>query len=247
MHRFCAPELHEGDQSVALPHDEAEHLTRVLRLGPGAEVSVFDGRGREYLAKIVPADKGGVRLEILVPIAPAAPEPNVAVTLAQAIVKGDRMDHIVRDAAMLGVVAVQPIVTARSEITVAALRRSGRVKRWQRVALASVKQCGRAVVPEIRQPLSLESFLDEPGPSLRVMLVEPRAAGDGTSVGLLKARAAPFEATLVVGPEGGWSIGELELAQERGIVTVTLGRRTLRADAAPIVAIAVLQFLWGDL
>ncbi len=247
VHRFCAPALNPGDEFVALPREEAEHLTRVLRLGPDADVSVFDGRGREFLARVVSANRSDARVKILAETTPTAPEPAVALTLAQAVVKGNKMDDIVRDAAMLGVAAIHPIVTARSELTVASLQRAGKIERWRRIALNSVKQCGRAVVPEIRQPLTLESFVDEPGPALRLMLVEPRAGSDATSVGLLKARATPLEAVVIVGPEGGWSVGELALAHQRAITMVTLGRRTLRADAVPIAAIAVLQFLWGDL
>src|SRR6185437_15194306 len=156
MHRFFAPGLDPGDEAVDLPREEAEHLTRVLRLGAGDTVTVFDGRGRECLARVVSAARTRARVQILSRIEPAA-EPAVALTLVQAVLKGDKMDDVVRDAVMLGVAAVQPIVTTRSEVTVAALLRNARVERWRRVALASVKQSRRAVVPEIRTPLAFET------------------------------------------------------------------------------------------
>src|SRR5262245_23501537 len=174
MHRFYTPALDPGDEFVVLPRDEAEHLTRVLRVGVGDTVAVFDGRGHEFLAKVAAAVRRDVRVQLVSRVDPAA-EAAVPITLAQAVLKGDKMDDVVRDAVMLGVAAVQPIVTKRSETTVASLIRSARVDRWRRVAIASVKQSRRAVVPAIHVPLTLEHALDEPPAALRLMLVEPGA------------------------------------------------------------------------
>jgi len=227
-----------------LSKDEGEHLARVLRLGVGDTVSVFDGRGREWLARVESVMRRDVRLQLLSRVEPAA-EPAVPITLAQTVLKGDKMDEVVRDAVMLGVAAIQPIVTSRSEATVAALTRGARVDRWQRVALASVKQSRRAVVPAIHPPVTLETFLDEPPAGLRVMMVEPAAAAEPVSA--LRNQPVPSDAALLVGPEGGWTETERLAALGRGVRLITLGRRTLRADAVPIAAICVLQFLWGDL
>src|SRR4051812_47757960 len=151
MNRFFAPSLDPGDETVVLPRDEAEHLTRVLRLTAGDTVAVFDGRGNEFLARVAAAGRRDARLQILSRVEPP-PEPLVAVTLVQAVLKGEKMDDIVRDAVMLGVSAIHPIVTKRTETTVAALIRGARMDRWRRVALASVKQSRRATLPEIRSP-----------------------------------------------------------------------------------------------
>ena len=248
VHRFFAPALDPGDETVALPREEAEHLTRVLRLGVGDTVSVFDGRGREYLARVASAVRRDVRVQLVSRVEPAA-EAAVAITLVQAVLKADKMDEVIRDAVMLGVAAVQPIVTKRTEVTVA-LVRDTRVERWRRVALASTKQSRRAVVPEVRTPLTLETYLDDPPAALRLMLVEPAAATaseEVESVATLQARPAPADAVVMIGPEGGWTEQECAAARARGVHLVTLGHRTLRADAVPIAAISVLQFLWGDL
>jgi len=238
--------MDSGDEMVVLPKDEAEHLVRVLRLGPGDAVAVFDGRGLECLAKVVAADRRDVRVQLLSRVEPAA-EAAVPLTLVQAVLKGDKMDDIVRDAVMLGVAAVQPIVTTRTEVTVAALTRSGRLDRWRRVALASVKQSRRAVIPDIRGPLTFESWLDEPQAAATLMLVEPGAATSAEPLSILREQKIPSDAAIVVGPEGGWTEPEWAAAGQRGVHLVTLGHRTLRADAVPIAAISVLQFLWGDL
>ena len=248
VHRFFAPALDPGDELVTLPRDEGEHLTRVLRLGVGDAVAVFDGRGREFSARVVAIERRDVRVQLAARVEPAA-EPSVALTLAQAVIKGDKMDDIVRDAVMLGVAAVQPLVTARTESTVAQLTTGNRLDRWRRVALASVKQSKRAVLPDIRRPLTLESFLQDPQTALTLMLVEPGAPGGGAPEPLsaLQGQPVPQDATIFVGPEGGWTEGELTLARSLGVRFVTMGQRTLRADATPVAAISVLQFLFGDL
>ena len=245
MHRFFAPSLDPGDETVLLPRDEGEHLTRVLRLGVGDSVSVFDGRGREFVARIASAVRRDVRVQLMSRVEPAA-EPAVPLTLVQAVLKGDKMDDVVRDAVMLGVVAIQPIVTKRTETTVATLLKAARVDRWRRVALASVKQSRRAVLPDVRVPLTLDSFLEEPPTALRMMLVEPGGAS-ADSVSALAGSMPPSDAAMLVGPEGGWTEQELAAAQTKGVRLLTLGHRTLRADAVPIAAISVLQFVWGDL
>ena len=243
MHRFFAPTLDPGDEIVTLPREEAEHLTRVLRLGTGDRVAVFDGRGREFLGKVASATRREVRVQLVSRTEPAG-ESLVPLTLAQAVLKTDKMDDVVRDAVMLGVAAIQPIVTKRTEITVAALMRSQRVERWQRVALASVKQSGRAVLPEIRLPLTLETYLGDPPAALRLMLVEPSADVPTEPLSALRGQPVPTDAALLVGPEGGWAPEEYPMAAARGVRIVTLGPRTLRADAIPVAAISVLQFLW---
>jgi 16S rRNA (uracil1498-N3)-methyltransferase len=207
---------------------------------------VFDGRGHEWIAKIASVLRRDVRLQLVSRVDPAA-EPHVAITLAQAVLKGDKMDDVVRDAVMLGAAAMQPIVTKRTETTVAALVRGARLERWRRVALASVKQSRRAVLPDIRLPLTLETVLDEPASALRLMLVEPNATSAVEPLSAIQKLPPPADATLFIGPEGGWTEQEWTAARAHGIHLVMLGRRTLRADAVPVAAISVLQFLWGDL
>jgi len=245
--RFFAPFLDPGDETAVLPRDEAEHLTRVLRLSAGDVVSVFDGRGHEFTAQVAAVThRREVRVRLLAPVKPAA-EPSVPLVLVQAVLKGDKMDEVVRDAVMLGAAAIHPIVTQRTEASVAAILKRARLDRWRRVALASVKQSGRAVLPEIRTPLTFEDFLDEPPAALRVMLVEPGARAGADTIGALRSNRPPSDAAVIVGPEGGWTEDELRAASERGVRLITMGRRTLRADAVAVAAISVLQFLWNDL
>ncbi len=251
MHRFFAPALDAGDETVTLPREEGEHLSRVLRLSAGDTVAVFDGRGHEFLARILGPSSAAARhrdivLQLLVPVDPT-PEPAVPLTLAQAVLKSDKMDEVVRDAVMMGVAAIQPIVTHRTETTVSAVLKGSRLERWRRVALASVKQSGRAVLPDVRMPLGFHDFLHDPPAALRVMLVEPSAAAGAETIGRLRFDPPPADAVVFIGPEGGWTPEECALARQLGVRLLCLGHRTLRADAVPVAAISVLQFLWNDL
>jgi 16S rRNA (uracil1498-N3)-methyltransferase len=176
--RFYSPDAHAPGDLVPLPADEARHLLQVLRLGTGTAVRMFNGRGAEFDAVVEGIEGRHVSVR-LIASRDATPEPRVAVTLAQSVLKGNKMDDLVRDAVMMGVVAVQPVVSGRTEVTVAALARSRRPERWARIAVASVKQCGRAFVPHIQPPISITALLDslgsaESGPAL--MFVEPGAS-----------------------------------------------------------------------
>ena len=228
--------------TARLSADEARHLSQVLRLGAGAEVAVFDGGGREFLGRVEQVARDGALVRLVAPRDPA-PEPAVRVTLAQAALKGDRMDDVVRDATMMGVAAIEPLV---SEHTAAHLSPGRAPERWRRIAVASAKQCRRAVVPRVGDGMAFAEWIARDQSALRVMLVEPSASVEGHPASTLQG-ARPAEATILIGPEGGWSAREVEAAVAAGYVPVTLGRRTLRADAMAVVALGVVQYLWSDL
>jgi 16S rRNA (uracil1498-N3)-methyltransferase len=176
------------------------------------------------------------------------PEPSVRLILAQVVPKGDGMDRIVRDATMLGVSAIVPLVSARAEVDFRRLASSGRVARWQRIAVASVKQCGRAFVPDVHQPESLDTCCRTAGAARQFLLAEPGlVSAESVGVRQLLAESAPASVLLIAGPEGGWTDEEVAIAKDAGCVSLTLGPRTLRADAAAAVAIAALQCVWGDM
>ncbi len=237
MHRFYVPDLpHEG-ALVALSEEEARHLTQVLRLELGDSVRVFDGRGREHDARVEVTARQRAEVRVGAHAAPA-PEVPVRLTLAAALLKGDKFDDVVRDATMLGVHVVCPLVTARTEVPAARAGKVSRVERWKRVALNSVKQCGRAVVPEIHEPLALADALPR-FPRPLIALAEP-----SLSAGTAALPARPDTATVLVGPEGGWAPAECEALAAAGATLFSLGGRTLRADAAPLVALTALLWEW---
>jgi uncharacterized protein len=258
MHaRFHAPNLVPGSRSVELTPDESEHLGRVLRLRAGADVCLFDGRGREYEGRVELVDRSRVVVSVGRELPGRDTEPRVAVVLAQALLKGDAMDQVVRDAVMLGVSRIVPLETERCEMPAKRVKASGRVARWQRIAVSSVKQCGRTVVPEVTAPRRLEECLREFGGTTRYLLTEPALAAHpvGTrlqpgaadvSVGTRLQPCATPSVLLLVGPEGGWAPEEAAVAAAAGCQPLTLGPRTLRADAAAIVGLTALQCFFGD-
>lgn len=231
----------EGDV-LDVPADEAGHLVRVLRLGPGAAVRVFDGRGHEWDATLRATTKQGAVVELGAARA-AAPEPHVRYTLAVAVLKGDGTDDVVRDAVMMGVQAIRPFVSSRTEVRAAALERAHRRERWERVAVASAKQCGRAVLPVIHDVVDLSAVLAADGDALRLLLVEPAVA---VTAARLRDIAAPQAVSLAIGPEGGWTAEEADRAVAAGWQPLTLGARVLRAEAAPLAALAACQAVWSD-
>lgn len=246
MHRFYLPDF-VGDKEMRLPADEAQHLARVLRLATGDTIAVFDGKGREALARVVSVAPRGVSVAVLAPRSPA-PEPAVAVTLAQALLKSDKMDRVIRDAVMLGVTTIQPLVSRRIDVARAAWQGGGRRERWERTVMSSVKQCGRAVVPQVLDPLEFGALLTSTSDRVRLMFVEPGGADPAAATDVTGAEGPrPSDAVVLIGPEGGWDPQELRDAAAAGVQLLRLGTRVLRADAAGAVAVAVLRHIWRDL
>jgi 16S rRNA (uracil1498-N3)-methyltransferase len=209
-------------------------------------VQVFNGRGLECRGVVEEIARDSVAIRVGGPVENRT-EGKIALTLAQAVLKGDQMDDVVRDAVMLGVTGLVPLVTDRVETDLRRLEKGARLERWHRVAVASAKQCGRAVIPTLAAPTRLVDYLHEAAEDVRVMLVEPEAGCGNAGPERLRGLPAPRSIALLAGPEGGWTPAELRAAASAGYLPLTLGRRTLRADAAALTAIPVLQFLWGDL
>ena len=248
--RVYAPNAPTDGRSVDLPDDEAHHLEHVLRLRIGDVVAVFDGAGREWSGRIAVMARSGVTVELGTPIHPV-PEPAVHVTLAVAMLKGDQMDTVIRDATMLGVARIVPMRTDHVAVPGRLPAGDKALSRWRRVAVASAKQCGRAVVPEITPAAPLADVLRTIEWDRAIIATEPAAASDGPQVPHRQLQAPgsapepPKTALVLVGPEGGWSRSELELALGAGAERRQLGPRTLRAESTPIVLLSALWTEWG--
>jgi len=251
MFRFYAPTANKAGIKIALPIEEAHHLNRVLRLEIGAPLQVFDGCGHEHSATVVETDGANVSVLTGAAILPAT-EPLVHITLAMSLLKGRKMDSVVRDATMLGISKLQPLVTTHTESPNIQLGRSAKnLNRWTRVAVSSTKQCGRSIIPHIEAPLSFEHFINSHGSSdeLRALFVEPELRGNSQSLETmhtLSKEPAPRFAVITIGPEGGWTSGELDMARNHGFRLWTLGSRTFRSDVLPVAILSVLNFIWSD-
>jgi len=238
--RLYVPLISGDTERVLLPKDEAHHALRVLRLAAGAPVRIFDGRGREWSGHLETGPKRGESSVIVEGETRPVPEPAVRVSLAVGVLKGDQMDAVVRDATALGVVAIAPMATAHVTVPSRAWQSGAAVERWQRVAVAAAKQCGRAVVPTVRPVATLAEVLTARADTIW-LCAEPILAEGLT----LNTERRGSSALVLVGPEGGWSDQEVQLAIRAGAGFFNLGPRTLRAELAPIVALSSLWTKWG--
>jgi 16S rRNA (uracil1498-N3)-methyltransferase len=240
--RFYVPDLEPISGVARLSRTESHHLVKVLRASVGDPIQVFDGRGIEWSARIEAMRPDGVEVSLLEPLPTL--QPAVSITVAQAVLKSDGMDNVIRDCTMLGVVAFEPFIAARTTVKAASLAHAP--ERWRRIALSSAKQCGVARLPEIREVVGFEQWLGDRVAGPTFMLVEPAAANGSTTVRELAAQPALSQATLVVGPEGGWTEHERVRAVAAGCIPLSLGAMTLRAAAVPLAATAALLAIWAE-
>ncbi|MBH8581393.1 16S rRNA (uracil(1498)-N(3))-methyltransferase [Halomonas pacifica] len=223
---------------LVLPEGPARHLALVLRLREGAAVTLFDGQGREAEARIVEAGRKRVVVRIEA-VAEGRGESPLAVHLGQAISKGERMDYAIQKAVELGVAAITPLYTEHGDVRLKGDRAAKKLAHWQAVAASACEQCGRAVVPPVHPPLALADWLAGRDEALRLVL-HPATSG------ALEAREAPADAALLIGPEGGLAEAEVAAAREAGFLQLSLGPRILRTETAPVVALSLLQYRFGD-
>lgn len=226
---------------VSLDRDAAHYLGRVLRLKPGAPLTLFNGRGGEYAATLTELSRDNARVQIASHDAVERESP-LAITLIQGIARGERMDYTIQKAVELGVDRIMPVETARSVVRLKPERRRKRLMHWQAIARAAAMQCGRNRVPEVIDSATLAAALDAAATAHKLLL-EP----DGAAPLSALARPADAGVTLLIGPEGGLSAEEARHARTRGFQPVRLGPRTLRTETAGVAALAALQTLWGDM
>ncbi len=242
--RFFLSGLREPGQVVSLKGEELHHLRRVLRLGPGDEIALFDGEGRGFAGRI--ADLSGTEAKVVLGAEePQERESSLDLALLPALSKGEKFDWVVQKATELGVREIQPLLTARGDVRPAADRGVRKAERWRRIALEACKQSGRTRLPLIHEPRELASALELP-PGMAGIALDPGAAREGTET-LRGGLEGATGVRLAVGPEGGWSPAERELFRDGGFLLLCLGPRVLRTETAAIVSTALVQFLAGDL
>lgn len=242
--RFYAPPENFQGSKIVLDADEAKHLREVLRLREGAEVNVFDGTGREFSAAIETIKKHETILEILSEVAPSAPESNLNLTLAVALLKGEKFDLVVQKAGELGVTRIVPIQLKRSDVKIKdASDAVKRVERWRRIALEACKQSGRARLLKVDAPLSFEIFIAG-REDVKILFAE-RGGDSFQKFSSLNSNVEKM--TAIIGAEGGWEDSEIELAKKYDAKIITLSGRILRAETAAIAVSALLQNHFGDL
>jgi len=228
---------------LVLPSQAAEHLTRVLRLPPGAPFTLFNGAGGEFSAALQETTGKRVSARVLAHTLVERESP-LQVTLLQGIARGERMDLIVQKATELGVSRIVPVLADRSIVKLDAKQRTRKREHWQAIAVSACEQCGRNRLPEVDEPLALGDAIAAlpPGDS-RFLL----AADGETSLAVSAQRNPHSPVVLLIGPEGGLAENERMHARAQGFSACRMGPRVMRTETAGLAALALLQAVLGDL
>ncbi len=227
---------------VAVRGAPAAHMRRVLRLEAGDAVTLFNGDGMDYPARITAARRDAMEVEVGSPV-PARAESPLDVTLVQGIARAERMDLVIQKATELGVSAIRPVATERSVVKLDAEARARKSGHWRGIAVAACEQCGRARIPELAEPMAFMSWLAlAPPAGARRLLLAPDA-----ELSLVQAATGAERVELLVGPEGGLTEAERHAALDAGFRAARLGPRILRSETAALAALAILQSAAGDL
>ncbi|MBW8367719.1 MAG: 16S rRNA (uracil(1498)-N(3))-methyltransferase [Arenimonas sp.] len=228
-------------QRITLPEDSSAHLLRVLRLAPGDAVTLFNGDGYDYTARLLTAAKRGAEAEVTGRAAVPRESP-LRITLVQGVARGEKMDLVLQKATELGVDAFTPVITERTEVKLDAERAGKRMAHWRGVVAAACEQSGRAVLPRLSEPMPLSAYAGGEQADIKLVM-DP-----GGDLGLGAVNPAPGQSiALVVGPEGGLSDRDLATLRAAGFRGLKLGPRILRTETAGLAAVAALQALYGDL
>jgi 16S rRNA (uracil1498-N3)-methyltransferase len=227
--------FHDGDltqEEVSVTGEELHHASRVVRVREGEEVELLDGRGTVVTGAIVAVDRSAMRVRITGP-APSRESP-FRVTLAMAIIQLEKFELVLQKATELGVAALIPVMTERVEVRPERYR--GKAERWEKIVFEAVKQSGRSVIPSLEPPAAFGDVVRRPG--VKFFFDADSAADEAPS----------FQAaTLLIGPEGGWTQAEIEQARDQGCIFQRLGPRRLRAETAAMTATAIIAARHGDI
>ena len=225
-HRFFVAAPPPPGTSLTLTGEEAHHA-KVLRLREGEAVELFDGRGGAFAATVEAS-----LTSVLVGEPLPSRESPLSVELAMSIINLEKFELVLQKATELGVAVITPLLTDRMEVRAERFR--GKGERWRKILFEAVKQCGRATIPTLNEPMKFDEAVAREGAKV---IYDAEESADADAV---------TPAILFIGPEGGFSPRELALARARGCAFATLGPRRLSAETAAIVAAALVQSRYGD-
>jgi 16S rRNA (uracil1498-N3)-methyltransferase len=237
--RFFTEQSLSADSEVTLEAGPSRHIAGALRLRKGSPVRLFNGAGGEFLAHVTVLGKQAVSVAVTEFFAEDR-EASLPISLAIGISRGERMDLVVQKSTELGVADIQPLITERSVVRLKGEREAKKRRHWQQVAISACEQCGRNRVPTVAKTLTIAEWLGSAQTELKLVLDHRSARG-------LPQTAAPASVALLTGPEGGLSAAEIEAAEAGGFQALALGPRVLRTETAPLAALSILQFHWGDM
>jgi 16S rRNA (uracil1498-N3)-methyltransferase len=237
LRRFYAPRENFKDETVRLDFEQTRHLRDVLRLRQAEKVQVFDGKGKEFSCEIETIGKKETLLKVIEEVLPTAPESDLDLTLAISLLKGEKFELVVQKAVELCVTKIIPLNTKRADVKFSGAEK--KLERWGKIVVDATKQCGRAKLMKISEPLDFKEFV-ETVDGTRILFTERR----GESFSQVKTNKRMIA---VIGSEGGWEDAEIEAARKNEFQIVTLNGRILRAETAAISIATILQHRFGDL
>lgn len=245
MPRFFTQDITE--MGGCITGEDAKHIAKVLRMKVGDELTVCDTKGRDYDCMIEEIGAGEVRLKVL-SVAPSQSEPDVRVHLYQAMPKADKMETIIQKAVELGAASITPVMTRRCVSRPDAKSMDKKLVRYNRIALEAAKQCGRGVVPPVLPLLELPQALEQMQRTGCPILFYENATAPAKQV-IAKARESvkELEIAVLIGAEGGFDEDEVALAREHGCHILSLGKRILRCETAPLAALTILMYETGNM
>lgn len=223
---------------LELPEAQSHYLGKVLRMQAGRELVLFNGEGGEFAAQITEVHKKSVIVQVGDFTADNRESP-LQLELAIGVSRGERMDWVLQKATELGVTKITPLMTERIEVKLGGERADKKVDHWQQILVSTCEQCQRNLLPVLNEPMKLEDWLAQCDAQLKFVLHHRDSKG-------LPQEQKPTSVALLIGPEGGLSEEEIELARAQGFAPLTLGPRVLRTETAPLAAISLAQYLWGD-
>ena len=242
MRRFFVDGSHQAGDVVSLKESDSKHFAKVLRGNAGDEIQVV-ADSHVFLAEVLTVDKE-VTARLLQLTAEYSEAP-LDVYLLQGMAKGERMDLVIQKAVELGVKAIIPVAFDRCVVKLAGSKAADKQKRWQKIAEAAAKQCGRQRITEIMPVSTLTEALDRLPDDVKVIM--PWEEAEDHTLKKALTSAEPCNTAVIIGPEGGMTAEEVAAAKERGAEVVTLGKRILRTETAAIAVVTIIMYQWGDL
>ena len=236
--RVFTPQALTLNSTLELAEAQSHYLSKVLRMQAGRELILFNGEGGEYSAEISKVHKK--HIEVLVKeFSPENRQSHLSLELAIGVSRGERMDWVLQKATELGVTKITPLITERTEVKLSGERADKKMEHWQQIIISACEQCQRNILPELSEPQNFSDWIDTCDAELKFVLHHRN------NQGFSKDKSAK-NISLLIGPEGGLDNDEIAQAVAKNFSPLTLGPRVLRTETAPVAAISLVQYLWGD-
>ncbi|HOY22486.1 MAG TPA: 16S rRNA (uracil(1498)-N(3))-methyltransferase [Cellvibrio sp.] len=227
-----------ANSNLVLAEAQSHYLSKVLRMQAGRELILFNGEGGEYSAEISAVHKKHVDVSVK-ELSADNRQSHLQLELAIGVSRGERMDWVLQKATELGVTKITPLMTERTEVKLGGERADKKIEHWQQILISACEQCQRNILPELSEPKYFSDWIGECNADLKFVLHHRDNQG-------LPENKTTQSVALLIGPEGGLDDNEIAQAIAHHFSPLTLGPRVLRTETAPVAAISLVQYLWGD-